>query len=275
MYHKYKSKANEKLYPSCKDGLTTLSVMIELHNLKKEFNWSGNSMTELLKLFKKCLPEENTLPNKYPTMKKMLKDLGMKVKCIHACINDCMLFWKENANIIVCPHCNTSRFKDKTNALGVKKMTNQPRKVLRHFPIIPRLTRLYTIPWIARKMQWHKHADPSWDFMRHPIDSTEWRSIKCKWPDFANEARNVCLGISTNGFNPNGVLSNSYSCWPIYMIPYNLPPSLCMKSQFQMLSLLIPGPKAPSQDIDVYLEPLVDELKQLWIGVLAYDMDKK
>ena len=53
MYHEYESKANEKLYPSCEDGLTTLSVMVELHNLKKEFNWSGNSMTELLKVFKK------------------------------------------------------------------------------------------------------------------------------------------------------------------------------------------------------------------------------
>ena len=108
-------------------------------------------------------------------MKKMLKDLGMKVKSIHACENDCMLFWKENANMVECPHCHTSRFKDKANALGVKKMTTQPRKFLRHFPIIPRLTRLYTIPWIARKMQWHKLADPSWNSMHHPVDSAEWR----------------------------------------------------------------------------------------------------
>lgn len=121
MYHEYRSKANEKIYPSCEDGLTTLGVMVELQNLKKEFNWSGNSMTELLKLFKKCLPKENTLPDKYPTMKKMLKDLGMKVKSIHACENDCMLFWKENANIVECPHCHTPRFKDKANALGIKK----------------------------------------------------------------------------------------------------------------------------------------------------------
>ena len=36
-----------------------------------------------------------------------------------------------------------------------------------------------------------------------------------------------------------------------------------------MLSLLIPGPKAPGQDIDVFLQPLVEELEE---GVPAYDM---
>ena len=42
-----------------------------------------------------------------------------------------------------------------------------------------------------------------------------------------------------------------------------------------MLGLLIPGPKAPSQDNDVYLEPLVDELKKLWMeGVASFDMDR-
>jgi hypothetical protein len=47
-----------------------------------------------------------------------------------------------------------------------------------------------------------------------------------------------------------------------------------MKREFQILSLLIPGPKAPGQAIDVFLQPLVEELKQLWEGVPAYDMHK-
>ena len=33
-----------------------------------------------------------------------------------------------------------------------------------------------------------------------------------------------------------------------------------------------PCPKAPRSDIDIYLEPLIDELKKLWeIGVDTYD----
>ena len=33
-----------------------------------------------------------------------------------------------------------------------------------------------------------------------------------------------------------------------------------------MLTLLIPGPKSPGKDMDIFLRPLVDELKQLWIN---------
>ncbi|KAJ9535763.1 hypothetical protein OSB04_un001077 [Centaurea solstitialis] len=43
-----------------------------------------------------------------------------------------------------------------------------------------------------------------------------------------------------------------------------MPPWLCMKDSSFMLTLLIPGPKSPGKDIDVFLRPLVDELKSLW-----------
>ena len=39
-----------------------------------------------------------------------------------------------------------------------------------------------------------------------------------------------------------------------------------------MLSLLISGPQQPSENIDVYLSPMVDDLKTLWEkGVETYD----
>lgn len=67
-------------------------------------------------------------------------------------------------------------------------------------------------------------------------------------------------------------MSLSYSMWPVIVVPYNLPPWMCMKKQFSMITLLIPGPVAPSKDLDVYLRPLIDELKELWeFGVPTYD----
>ena len=39
-----------------------------------------------------------------------------------------------------------------------------------------------------------------------------------------------------------------------------------------MLSLLILGPRKPGNDIDIYLAPLIEDLKTLWeVGVQAYD----
>nr|XP_011459668.1 PREDICTED: uncharacterized protein LOC101299640 [Fragaria vesca subsp. vesca] len=37
--------------------------------------------------------------------------------------------------------------------------------------------------------------------------------------------------------------------------------------KYMMLTLLISGPKQPGNDIDVYLQPLVDDLKVLWDGI--------
>lgn len=45
-----------------------------------------------------------------------------------------------------------------------------------------------------------------------------------------------------------------------------------MKQPYRMLTLLVPGPKGPGNDIDVYLQPLVKELQELWnYGLETYD----
>ncbi|XP_021713692.1 uncharacterized protein LOC110681857 isoform X2 [Chenopodium quinoa] len=49
-----------------------------------------------------------------------------------------------------------------------------------------------------------------------------------------------------------------------------------MKSRYIMLSLLISGPKQPGNDIDVYLAPLIEDLKLLWNeGVQMFDAYSK
>ncbi|GJX48308.1 hypothetical protein Tco_0273498 [Tanacetum coccineum] len=52
--------------------------------------------------------------------------------------------------------------------------------------------------------------------------------------------------------------------WLVILTTCNLPSWLCMKERSFMLTLLIPGPKSPGKDIDVYLRPLIDDLKDLW-----------
>ncbi|XP_073133957.1 uncharacterized protein [Henckelia pumila] len=103
-------------------------------------------------------------------------------------------------------------------------------------------------------------------------DAPFWKLVDHKWPNFAADSRNLRLAISADGINTHGMMSSTYSCWPVLMITYNLPPWLCMKRKFMMLTMLISGPKQPGNDIDVYLAPLIDDLKFLWdIVVEAYD----
>ena len=79
------------------------------------------------------------------------------------------------------------------------------------------------------------------------------------------------LGLVVNRFNPYGNISCTHSTWPVILIPYNLPPWMCIKKSSFMLSLLIPG-----NDVDVYLQLLVEELKELWdVGVKTFDVSSK
>ena len=126
---------------------------------------------------------------------------------------------------------------------------------------------------IASEMTSHKtkHIDED-GVLRHPADLESWKSFDKNFKEFSIEPRNVRLGLASDGFSPFARMDSKYNIWPVILIPYNLPPWLCMKKENFILSLLIPGPKAPGNDIDVYLQPLVEELKELWeVGVPTYD----
>ncbi|XP_027156590.1 uncharacterized protein LOC113757637 [Coffea eugenioides] len=112
--------------------------------------------------------------------------------------------------------------------------------------------------------------------MRHPADSPAWQTFDHLHPEFAKDCRNVRLGLASDGFNPFNNMSSTHSTWLVVLIPYNLPPWMCMKQPYFMLSLLIPGPFSPGNNIDVYLQPLVKELTELWdFGIQTYDASQK
>ncbi|XP_039140530.1 uncharacterized protein LOC120277753 [Dioscorea cayenensis subsp. rotundata] len=265
----------QDLYPGCEES-STLSFIVEVLNWKCLYKVSANAVDKLLQIMKKWFPKGNKVPSSYNDCKKVSRDLGLSYERIDACVNDCILYWKNYENAQSCPTCGESRWE---NDGKMRNMTNEhdgrkniPQKVLRYFPLTPRLQRLYMSYNIAKDMRWHKEKPCNNELMGHPVDSPAWKSFDATHPIFAADPRNIRLGLASDGFNPFGNMSSSYSVWPVVLVPYNLPPWLCMKDQHIMMSLLIPGPKAPGNDIDVYLEPLIDELQCLWeSGVETYD----
>ena len=72
--------------------------------------------------------------------------------------------------------------------------------------------------------------------------------------------------------NPWGEMTNPHSTWPVILSIYNISSWLCHKRKYLLLTTLISGPKQPGIDIDVFLEPLMEDLKKLWEeGVNVYD----
>ncbi|XP_026455351.1 uncharacterized protein LOC113356433 [Papaver somniferum] len=222
-----------------------------VNNIKNRYGISDNGMTAMLELMKELLPEGNTLRCKFSDMrckfsdiKKMIQDTGMDYVTYDACVNDGILYWKDKSSLLKYPACQEPRYVRVFN--DERKLTQVAQKTLSHIPVIARLKRLYRIPWIAEAMLWHSRAQKDINLMRHPVDSSSLCRADNFCPEFTKEARNVTLGIATDGFNPNGCFCLNYSCWSVILCPYNHPTSMCMKREFSMLCLLISGPREPA-----------------------------
>jgi hypothetical protein len=89
-----------------------------------------------------------------------------------------------------------------------------------------------------------------------------------KKPDKANEAQNVRIAIATDGSNPYGMSTASYSYWPMIVIPLNLPPKVLMQRKTIFLSLSFLGSEYTGKNLNVFMQPLVDDLHH---RTLTYD----
>nr|ABA91406.1 transposon protein, putative, CACTA, En/Spm sub-class [Oryza sativa Japonica Group] len=270
------------LYPGCEQGHKKLDTTLELLQWKAKNGVSDKAFGDLLKLVKNILPGGNKLPETTYEAKKIVCPLGLEVHKIHACLNDCILYrGEEYENLEACPVCKALRYKirrdDPGEVDGQLTKKRIPAKVMWYFPIIPRLRRLFRNKGNARMLRWHAEERQQDGILRHPADGSQWRNIDRKFKEFGKDARNIRFGLSTDGMNPFGEMSSGHSTWPVTMCIYNLPPWLCMKRKYIMMPIIIQGPKQPGNDIDVYLRPLVEDLKQLWKkeGVPVWDKDKQ
>ncbi|PKA49514.1 hypothetical protein AXF42_Ash004054 [Apostasia shenzhenica] len=174
------------LWPGCQRQ-TKMSAMSELLNLKSETNMSDACFDRMLTIFRNCMPEGANIPKNFYDTKKMIKQMGLPYVKIHACINDCIIYYKEYNDLNSCPLCKHPRYKN----CSERRSTMEPFKVLRYLPITPRLQRLYMSSNSAEHMLWHSN-------MVHPADVEAWKNFNITHPDFACDPRNIRLGLCTD-----------------------------------------------------------------------------
>ncbi|XP_074326699.1 uncharacterized protein LOC141664646 [Apium graveolens] len=104
--------------------------------------------------------------------------------------------------------------------------------------------------------------------LSHPADGDEWKAFDARFPRFAKEARNIRLGLSSDGFDPFcDPLARDYTVWPVVVVFYNLPPFMCMKAPYMFMPLIVPGPNDPTKDLYIYLRPKVTKRRPRDYGV--------
>ena len=107
-------------------------------------------------------------------LKNMLDNFGLDHQKIDACVNNCILYYKDKIDEVECPYCYEPRYKTTSNS-SKQKNRHIPRKVLHYFPLGPCLQHLYMSSHMAKHMRWHQarhlgeeRIDP--DNLTHPAD---------------------------------------------------------------------------------------------------------
>jgi hypothetical protein len=177
------------------------------------------------------------LPRDMYQSKKLLSSLGMDYEKIGVCQDNCMLFWNEHINEKKCLKCGKSRFIEVINADGEEVMTEIAYKQLRYMPLTSRMKQLFISKKTTMHMRWHKEGErENSNAMVYPFDGEAWKALNNFDPDFARDARNVRIRLATDGFTPVNKSATFYSCWPVFAIPYDLPPTLCKKYHYIRIS---------------------------------------
>jgi hypothetical protein len=135
------------LYTEAKSSkLAAIILLLNLNSLHGVSNCFVDKLFSIL--HGHILLEGNSLPRNQYVAKALTWQLGLAYNSIHTCESGCVLFHGKYANKMTCPKCAKPRFKDQEQ----KKF---PVKVLRHFPIIPRLQRMFRSPTISQTLLRH------------------------------------------------------------------------------------------------------------------------
>jgi hypothetical protein len=145
--------------------LSCLAAVPLLLNLCRTHGCSELMMDEMLMLIKRSiLLELNSLPETTYEANKYLKRLGLGFNVIHVCPNSSMLFRGTYSKLKACLKCGASRFQP-SRSNGV------PQKVMWHFPLIPRLKRMFSTPELAKLMRWQPQHKSKDNKIRYVVDS--------------------------------------------------------------------------------------------------------
>ncbi|GAA0184354.1 hypothetical protein LIER_31642 [Lithospermum erythrorhizon] len=119
-YYELLHAASDLVYEDC--AMTKLSLVSQLINLKSESQISQRNHERYVSIMQRLTPDQGrNIPSTYYEAKKVLLPLRLQHKKIDACIDNCMLFYREDADLTSCLHCGKSRYKpDSGHSTGRK-----------------------------------------------------------------------------------------------------------------------------------------------------------
>jgi len=240
------------------------SHLTVLQALVQYFTWfcehpgmSKSALSSMLSMqHSTFLPQGNNLPVSYDAALRAIEPFLVKPIVYHVCLNDCIVFMGQHAQMSECPKCGASRYISENSATPVRTFT--------YLPVGPRLIRFFGTANIAKILQNHSQECETEGKMYDIHHSPAWQSAYEHNGIFKGDERGISFALCTDGVNPFNHNKVSYSMWPIMLSLLNLPRRLRNRFGSIMLAGIVPanGSKEP-QNLNPYLGILVDELLEL------------
>jgi hypothetical protein len=143
-------EAETPLFEACgqsKNSRLSSVLMFHACTLHQMTNIFQNELSRLLGC--EILTKNNLMPKSKYEARKLVSSLGLNYTSIHACEPRCILYCKENKDLLMYPICKASQYVEGSEII--------PWKVLRHFLLIPHLKKLNLcndMQKIHQKMAW-------------------------------------------------------------------------------------------------------------------------
>jgi hypothetical protein len=81
--------------------------------------------------------------------------------------------------------------------------------------------------------------------------------------------------LSTDGINPFNERMSDHNTWPVILTMYNIPTWLCQKRKYRFLNVIVSGPQQPGFDMDVFLEPVMEEFEKPRVVCLVWTVQRQ
>ncbi|XP_070548680.1 uncharacterized protein [Ptychodera flava] len=145
-----------------------------------------------------------------------------------------------------------------------------PKKVYCYRKLITSLKTFVTRPGFVDACNKWKTRNSQDNYMGDIYDGQVWKDFESQ--GYFKSKFNLCLTLNIDWFQPYE--HTPHSVGALYLVINNLPRQERFMPENLILVGLLPGPNEPPKNINSYLEPLVNELQELAVGVKMKDNSK-
>jgi hypothetical protein len=212
---------------------------------------------------------KRALPDNYRAMLAMLTDhfgITLPQEYVYDICPMCYFVYRcESATCSSCPECDEPRFGEDGKA----------RQQFYYRSLSCWVKTMFSTSAIASKVSYHaSHRNNNGEICDFQDGEVYAKAMQDR--RFANEPRNLLLGLVTDGFLPFAD-DKKYSCWPLVITCYNFPPWARYLLGMTTLLGVVPGSRLDGSKLNLqpFLQILVDEILFIdTVGLEVYDKHK-